>query len=358
MLADDTLPMSLSKVPVTPRPQMTLSNSSWQQRDIHLEFRLGELRLKRVTFRGMVATSGLVLESGHLRPGRVADSVVPELPPGLDVALVHSYPSANLGTRYEAFGHVFRYVPHHYDRYYVDLSGTFDDYMKKIPGKSRYTLRKKLHRFKAASGDTLHWEEYRRPGEMTAFHSLARMISATTHQERQLQAGIPRHQSFLDEMHRLAEGDSVRGYILFLGEEPVSYMHCTAEGEGLLSGYVGYSPKYKTLSPGVVLQYLLLERLFSEKRFRFLDFGWGGSQHKRLFATGCVACTDLYYFRKSRRHFTIVKLHSFLESLSGGAAAMLQALGVKSQVNGLLARFVREPLMLLTILLQDQALVC
>jgi hypothetical protein len=51
-------------------------------------------------------------------------------------------------------------------------------------------------------------------------------------------------------------------------------------------------------------------------------------------------------------------LHSFLESLSGGAAAMLQALGVKSQVNGLLARFVREPLMLPTILLQDQALVC
>src|SRR4030095_2334766 len=122
MLADDTLPMSFSKVP---GPQMTLSNSSWQQRDIHLEFRLGELRLKRVTFRGMVATSGLVLESGHLRPGRVADSVVPQRPPALDVALVHSYPSANLGTRYEAFGHVFRYVPHHYDHYYVDLSGTF-----------------------------------------------------------------------------------------------------------------------------------------------------------------------------------------------------------------------------------------
>ena len=335
---------------------MTRLNSPWQQRDIHLEFLLGELRLKRVTFRGMVASNGLALESGHLRPRRVADSVVPELPPGIDVALVHSYPSANLGTRYEAFGHVFRYVPHHYNRYYVDLGGTFDDYMKKFRVKSRYTLRKKLRRFKAASGGTLRWEEYRLPGEMTAFHSLARMISATTHQERRLQAGIPGRQSFLDEMRRLAGGGSVRGYVLFLGEEPASYMHCTAEDDGLLSGYVGYNPKYRALSPGVVLQYLLLERLFSEKRFRFLDFGWGDSQHKRLFATGCVACTDLYYFRKTRRNFTIVKLHSFLESLSSGAAVILQALGVKSQMRDLLARLTREPLILLVTLLPAEPL--
>jgi len=310
---------------------MTFVSSRWQEKNIQLEFLLGELRLTRVNFRGMVFNNAL---------DRVVDSVVPKLPPGIDVALIHSYPSSNLVKRYEDFDHVFRYVPRHYDRYYVDLSGTFADYMNKFQSKSRYTVRKKLRRFKTASGGTLHWEEYRLPGEMTAFHSLARTISATTHQERQLQAGIPGRQSFLDEMHRLAEGDSVLGYVLFLGEEPVSYMHCTAEHEGLLSGYVGYNPKYKALSPGVVLQYLLLERLFSEKRFRFLDFGWGGNQHKRLFATDSVTCADLYYFRKTRRNYAIVKCHSILESTSSGTAAILQTLRVKSQMKELLARFI------------------
>jgi len=322
---------------------MTFVSSLWQERNIQLDFVLGELRLTRVNFRGMVANNGLFGE-------RVVDSVVPELPPGIDVALIQANPSSNIATGYEDLGHVFRYVPPHYDRYYVDLSGTFADYLTKFQSKSRYTVRKKLRRFTTASGGTLHWREYRLPEEMTAFHSLARTISATTQQERQLQAGIPSRQSFLDEMRSLAEKDSVRGYVLFLGEEPVSYMHCTAEHEGLLSGYVGYNPKYKALSPGVVLQYLLLERLFSQKSFRFLDFGWGSSQHKRLFATGWVTCTDLYYFRKTRRNYAIVKLHSFLERMSSRTAAILQMLGVKSQMRELLARF-RDSVLTMELLL-------
>ena len=316
---------------------MTLVNPPWQQRDVYLQFQLGEFRLKQVAFRGMVANDGTALEAGPPRPGRVADHSIPALPTGIDVALILSCPTFSLRTGNEPFGHVFRYVPNNYERLYVDLSGTFADYVKTFQGKSGYTLRKKLGRFKAISGGTIRWREYRLPADMAAFHSLARAISPTTHQERHLHRGIPAHQPFLDELRRLAAEDSVRGYVLSLGDEPIAYMHCTAADEGLLCGYVGYNPKYKALSPGVVLLYVLLERLFSERRFRFLDFGWGGSQHKRLFATRCVPCSDLYYFRRTHRNVAIVKLHSLLESLTTRTAGTLQALGVKSQVKRLLA---------------------
>jgi len=143
-------------------------------------------------------------------------------------------------------------------------------------------------------------------------------------------------------MQRLAERDSIRGYILFLGEEPVSYMHCTVEHQSLLSRYLGYEPKYQELSPGVVLQYVLLERLFSQQVFRVFDFGWGwgGMQHKRLFATGFVTCTDLHYFRRTARNYTFVKLHSILENVSGGTATILETLGMKSAIKGLVVRLV------------------
>src|SRR5215510_7213724 len=72
----------------------------------------------------------------------------------------------------------FPYIPYHYERYYVDLSGSFADYETKFHSKAHYTLRKKLRRFKTASGGTLRWQEYRLPEEITDFHSLARTISS------------------------------------------------------------------------------------------------------------------------------------------------------------------------------------
>jgi len=307
--------------------------SRWQEQNIQLEFRLAGLRLTRATFRGLLAKHEL---------GTAIDSDVPNLLPGFDVAVILAYPSSNLVRRCDGVEHVFPYIPYHYERYYVDLSGSFADYETKFHSKAHYTLRKKLRRFKTASGGTLRWQEYRLPGEMTDFHSLARTISSTTHQERRLRMGLPPRRSFLDEMQRLAERDSIRGYILFLGEEPVSYMHCTVEHQSLLSRYLGYDPKYKELSPGVVLQYVLLERLFSQQVFRFLDFGWGsgGIQHRRLFATGSVTCTDLYYFRRTARNYTFVKLHSFLQNVSGGTGTILETLGMKSAIKELVARLV------------------
>ena len=313
------------------------SVSGWQEQNIQLEFRLGGVRVTRVIFRGVLARHGL---------GTVVESAIPELSPGFDVAVILAYPSSNLIGRCDDFGRVLRYVPYHYDRYYVDLSGSFADYIKTFHNKSQYTLRKKVRRFKTASGDTLHWKEYRLPEEMTVFHALARTISSTTHQELRLQKGLPRHQLFIDEMQKLAEKNSVRGYVLFLGEEPVSYIHCTVEDQSLLSRYVGYNPRYKDLSPGVVLQYLLLERLFSQQIFRFFDFGWGwgGIQHKRLFATGSVTCTDLHYFRRTARNYAVVKLHAFLETMSCGSGTILESLGIKSAITEVLARFGRGAL--------------
>ncbi len=78
----------------------------------------------------------------------------------------------------------------------------------------------------------------------------------------------------------MASTDSVRAYVLFLHGKAVAYLCCPVVNGVLLYSYLGYDPKHADLSPGTVLQYLVFESLFEEKRFRAFDFTEGQGEHK------------------------------------------------------------------------------
>jgi Acetyltransferase (GNAT) domain len=302
----------------------------WQEKDVELGFLLGELHLGKVRFKGMVLNNGF-------NPFGIPP--VLELPPAIEVAVVWSHPDyANLPL-YTAFGPVFRYVPHRYERCYVDLQQSSSDYLKKFCSKSRYTLLKKVRKFTALSGGNVDLREFRRPEEMKEFLALARQISAKTYQERLLlHAGIPGDTGFTDEMHRLAESGSVRAYTLCLQAHPLAYLYCTALNGNLVYRFVGHDPEYSHVSPGVVLQYLALCRLFEEQRFTMLDFTEGSNQHKQFFSTGSMACADIYYFRNTAANRAIVMLHALLRQTTRTIAALLEALGIRPQLK----KFLRQ----------------
>jgi hypothetical protein len=73
----------------------------------------------------------------------------------------------------------------------------------------------------------------------------------------------------------LAAGGQVRAYLLFDGERP--YLYCPVQGDVVIYRYLGYDPDYARMSVGTVLQWLALEELFREARFRMFDFTEGES---------------------------------------------------------------------------------
>lgn len=303
-------------------------NDCWQEKDVQLPFLLGELHLGALHLRGMVVNHGL-----HPRYGLK----VPELPPAVEVAVIRSHPLSCAFPDFVGSTAAFRYVPDRYHRCYVNLQQTLADYLKKFTSKSRYTLLKKVRRLTTASGGAIVMREFTRPQQMYEFLSLAREISTKTYQERLLHAGIPDDPAFVAEMGRLAARDAVRAYTLFLHDHPVAYMYCAAvEASDLMYRFVGHDPEYGRFSPGVVLQYLALERLFQEQRFAFLDFAEGTGMHKVFFSTGSMACADVYYFRDTPRYRALVALHAALRHTSRTASAVSEALGIKRGLKRLL----------------------
>jgi CelD/BcsL family acetyltransferase involved in cellulose biosynthesis len=46
---------------------------------------------------------------------------------------------------------------------------------------------------------------------------------------------------------------------------------------------LGHDPAFGQFSPGTVLLFLILERLFAERRFRVFDFGGMAAEYKVFF---------------------------------------------------------------------------
>lgn len=225
----------------------------------------------------------------------VLAGAVPVLPPlgaGGDGYLVTSLPA----DRQDALGTDgwLVQVRQRYTRYHADLRIGAEAWWAGLSANTRASLKRKAKKVAAASGGALEVERFASAEAIAAFHPLARAVSATTYQERLLDAGLPEDPTEL--IRRAAAGD-VRAWLLRIGGRPAAYLCCTADGETLRYDHVGHDPAFGDLSPGSVLQVEALRDLMAEGAFARFDFTEGEGQHKRTLSTGGIACVDLLLLR-------------------------------------------------------------
>ena len=126
--------------------------------------------------------------------------------------------------------------------------------------------------------------------------------------------------------------------MLFLHGKAIAYLCCPVVNGVLLYSYLGYDPKHADLSPGTVLQYMVFESLFEEKRFRAFDFTEGQGEHKRFFGTRETACADICYFPRRFPRDSGLDCTRAFDRGSVAAAALLDRIGLKSRLKRFLRR--------------------
>jgi CelD/BcsL family acetyltransferase involved in cellulose biosynthesis len=304
----------------------------WTIRPIRLRYRLGPFTLHRHRMNFAVldahfTTLGSSPEDMHPPFQEWNKQVVGAHVPG------HPVSSGTTLPRVALLPEAIRYVPSQKVRYFIDLTGTFDQYLAKFSSKTRSTLKRKVRKLAERSGGTIDWRRYVTPEEMKEFHSQARLVAEKTYQERLLDAALPGTQEFQAELQRLAAEGRARGYILFLDGQPIAYLYCPIQEGAVIYEHLGYDPAHKELSAGTVLQYLVLEELFAEGRFKVFDFTEGDSQHKEQFSTGSVDCAHLYYFRRTVTNACLVAAHIMLGEMTKGTLAILERAGVRERVR-------------------------
>ena len=305
---------------------------AWVIGPIHLRYRLGPYTLhrRRMTFAVRdVHFSLLPADPDAIRPpferygSEIAGALVPGQPMGDRLA----FPRISL------LPDAIRYVPTQGIRYYVELSGSFEGYLAKFSSKTRSTLKRKVRRLAERSGGSVDWREYRTPEELDAFYALARTVAARTYQEQLLDAGLPETPDFQEELRTLARAGNARGYLLFLDGRPIAYLFCPLQQGAVLYEHLGYDPVHRELSPGTVLQYHVLERLFAEGIHSVFDFTEGEGEHKRLFSTSAQRCADVYLFRRTVANALTVAVHAALAALTRAGGAVLGRAGLRDRVR-------------------------
>lgn len=231
-------------------------------------------------------------------------------------------------------GSLLRYMVERFPRYYIDMADkSFETYKAKFSGKTRSTLTRRVKKFAEASGGTIRWERFAQPEGLPRFWELARQVSAKTYQERLLDAGLPDSASYRQQALQWAAEDRLRAFLLFDGERPVSYLFCPIHEGVVQYAYLGYDPAYRQLSVGTVLQWLALESLFVEARYRFFDFTEGESDHKRLFGTDQLQCANVALLRPSVANHLLVHSHWRFHRAVDALGRAAQRLGLKARLR-------------------------
>jgi hypothetical protein len=306
--------------------------SCWELRQVPFKFQLSDWSLGSLSLR---------LQMMSIPLGELPAAALP-LPPDVPLGegsqgfFVRAMPLESGQPVFSKAGPFLCYIPLQYQHCYIDLRQSFDDYKAKFSSKTRSTITRKVKRWADYCGGAVHWKTFKTPDEMEEFFALARAVSLTTYQERLLEAGLPDTAEYLVEMQRLAALDRARGYILFDAGRPVSYLYCPVSNGVLIYAHLGYDPQYLKMSVGTVLQWLALESLFSEGRFRLFDFTEGQSDHKRLFATHAVPSANVVFVRRSPMNLFVVYAHEMFSRASAGLGQTLDRLGWKKAVKRLL----------------------
>ena len=289
-----------------------------------IDFTLGSRRLLSVP--RALSTWSFGLE-------QVLSQALPDAPaPGPDGLRILSAPTDRLAAIAARFPGFVAGGRQDYRRHYIDMTGSFEDYMARFSGKTRSTLRRKAKKLAEETGGTTI-TEHRSPAEIEAFLAAALPLSARTYQARLLDAGLPDSPEARRAMLEAAEDDRMRGFLLHAGLRPIAYLSLPVVGATLVYAHLGYDPDHARLSPGTVLQMEALERLFAEQRYRWFDFTEGDGAHKAMFGTGSAQCSSLVLLRPTLANRALLASRGAFDAGVAQAKALAERSGALAQIR-------------------------
>lgn len=262
----------------------------------------------------------------------------PDLDPEAHGYDVHSVPAEQVAEIRQRYADFIIGKPRQYDRCFIDMAGTYDDYLGKFSSKTRSTFGRKKRKLEQVCGGKLDIRGFHTGIEFTAFLEQALPLSRRTYQGRLLNAGLPEKPEDIARMTALANNDRIRSFIMFIDGKPASYLYLPVK-DGIISyTYLGYDPDYAHLSTGTILQLEALKTLFEEQRYRYFDFTEGEGSHKKMFATGSATACTFFMLKPTISNRLLIKTLDTFNTSVASASKTAERFGLKSKIGAFLRR--------------------
>lgn len=206
-------------------------------------------------------------------------------------------------------------------RWWIRFPEKAEEYWSQFSKKTRYNFRYRAkhleHTVRCVTG----------VGEIPAFVEAVRTVEQRTWQYRRL-GMISDVQQKLELWGQWAAMGAFRSYLMEQDGRPVAFAIGCQWKDRYTYVETGYDPEYATKSPGQVLLYRMLEDLIAHNPPRLLDFGFGDSEYKRMFANHETQSGPVVLVRRSVRALTAWRLTQWRSSIGRGVRRVLARAGV------------------------------
>ena len=206
-------------------------------------------------------------------------------------------------------------------RWWIRFPEKPEEYWSQFSKKTRYNFRYRAkhldHTVRCVS----------RVEEIPAFVEAVRTVEQRTWQFRRL-GMISDVQQKLELWGQWASMGAFRSYLMEQDGRPVAFAIGCQWKDRYTYVETGYDPEYAAKSPGQVLLYRILEDMIARNPPRLLDFGFGDSEYKRIFANHETQSGPVVLVRRSLRALTAWRLTQWRSGIGRGVRRALSKVGV------------------------------
>ena len=221
-------------------------------------------------------------------------------------------------------------------RHMIDLPETHDEYWSKFNSKTRGNRRRAIKQF----GDC-RLELINKPFQIPDFLANAQQVSKRSWQSDLIGLRIQNDEYDTQVFTFLAAQNSLRAYLLWQDDTPVSFCIGTQHNGVFTYEEVGYDRDFSKKSPGQVLVIKMLEEMYEHNQPAVFDFGGGDAEYKRQFGTRISESGHVWLLRPGMRSKMIVGYLSGRRALSQTLRGTLAKFGLLDRVRKLSRRGVK-----------------
>lgn len=194
--------------------------------------------------------------------------------------------------------------------HFVDLPGTFEEYLAQFSAKRRYNLKRQAKRMADSFKGGLSVRRVVDPGDIDYLVQCAVEVSVNSWKARGLPRAVPESIGNRPMLARLAEDGLLRSFVLEAEGKPCAFIVGYLFRGVFHYADLAYVEALASHSPGAVLLFLATQELIEIDRARFLNFGITDAQYKQVFGNRHLEDAEVLILKPTLANSLKVGVHA------------------------------------------------
>lgn len=226
------------------------------------------------------------------------------------------------------------------EHWLLRLPKSMEVFLKERSRKHRYWIKRLSNVLDKEFGSEWEIRRYRSVNEAVEFGKHAEAVAKSTY-HRTLGAGFILKAETERRLHLEASQSQLRGYVLFINNEPRAFWHCSLYKQILSLSSTGYQDVFRKYELGTVLLVKVFEDHCGDDEI-VVDFGLGEAAYKQRFGSEHYIEVPLLLFSRTLRGFALRLGHAIFETTTASLRSLLDKLGLTQRLKTTLRRLMAK----------------